>query len=90
MFDNAREYNQEGSWVYTDAEEMERVFDATYNSVMTGSGLPDAPGDFPRLLDSALTPMKEGISPPPSTAKQKRRKMIISDDEYLTQSENDD
>lgn len=90
MFNNARQYNQEGSWVYNDAEEMERVFDATYNRVMTGSGLPDAPGGLPGMSDSALTPMEEDIPPPPSTSKQKGRKQIISDDEYLTQSENDD
>lgn len=90
MFNNARQYNQEGSWVYNDAEEMERVFDAIYNRVMTGSGLPDAPGGLPGMSDSALTPMEEDIPPPPSTSKQKGRKQIISDDEYLTQSENDD
>jgi len=90
MFNNARQYNQEGSWVFNDAEEMERVFDSTYNRVMTGSGLPDAPGGLPGMSDSALTPMEEDIPPPPSTSKQKVRKQIISDDEYLTQSENDD
>jgi ATP-dependent helicase STH1/SNF2 len=90
MFNNARQYNQEGSWVYNDADEMERVFDATYNRVITGSGLPDAPGGLPGMSDSALTPMEEDIPPPPSTSKQKGRKQIISDDEYLTQSENDE
>lgn len=90
MFNNARQYNQEGSWVYNDADEMERVFDAACNRVMTGSGLPEAPGGLPGMSDSALTPMEEDIPPPPSTSKQKGRKQIISDDEYLTQSENDD
>ncbi|KAG1765996.1 SNF2 family N-terminal domain-containing protein [Suillus placidus] len=32
MFDNARTYNQEGSWVYIDAEEMEKVFHSTLES----------------------------------------------------------
>jgi len=90
MFNNARQYNQEGSWVYNDAEDMELVFDATYNRIMTGSGLPEAPGGLPGMSDSALTPMEEDIPPPPSTSKQKGRKQIISDDEYLTQSENDE
>ena len=91
MFNNARQYNQTGSWVYVDAEAMERVFDATYNRIMTGSGLPEAPGGLPGMSDSALTPMEEDIPLPPSTSsKQKGRKQIISDDEYLTQSENDD
>ena len=42
MFDNARTYNQEGSWVYVDADEMEKVFDATFERVTAGSGLPGA------------------------------------------------
>ncbi|KAF9041941.1 Bromodomain-containing protein [Hymenopellis radicata] len=40
MFDNARAYNQEGSTVYNDAEEMEKVFDATFEKAMGESGLP--------------------------------------------------
>jgi ATP-dependent helicase STH1/SNF2 len=90
MFNNARQYNKTDSWVFVDAVAMERVFDATYNRVITGSGLPEAPGGLPGMSDSALTPMEEDIPPPPSTSKQKGRKQIISDDEYLTQSENDD
>jgi ATP-dependent helicase STH1/SNF2 len=30
MFTNVQTYNQEGSWVYVDAIEMEKVFDAAY------------------------------------------------------------
>jgi ATP-dependent helicase STH1/SNF2 len=30
MFNNARTYNQEGSWVYIDAEEMEKVFNSAF------------------------------------------------------------
>ena len=43
MFNNARTYNQEGSWIYTDAEEMEKVFNAAWDRVIVGSGLPGAP-----------------------------------------------
>ncbi|KAL0057761.1 ATP-dependent DNA helicase Snf21 [Marasmius tenuissimus] len=43
MFDNARIYNQEGSWVYNDAEEMEKVFNAAWDCAIVGSGLPRAP-----------------------------------------------
>ena len=32
MFNNARTYNQEGSWVYVDAEEMEKAFDAAFDA----------------------------------------------------------
>jgi ATP-dependent helicase STH1/SNF2 len=86
MCNNARHYNQEGSWVYVDAEEMEKVFDATYDRVMTGSGLPGAPGASGGMSDSALTPMEEDVpaQPIPSKGKMSGRKLIISDDEYLT------
>ena len=89
MCNNARTYNQEGSWVYVDAEEMEKVFDATYDRVMSGSGLPGAPGGMAGMSDSALTPMEEDLPPPPLPSKMKMggRKLIISDDEYLTPSD---
>jgi ATP-dependent helicase STH1/SNF2 len=35
MFNNARTYNQEGSWVYIDAEEMEKVFYSTLEKTTT-------------------------------------------------------
>jgi ATP-dependent helicase STH1/SNF2 len=90
MCNNARIYNQEGSWVYVDAEEMEKVFDAAYDRVMSGSGLPGAPGGMAGRSDSALTPMEEDLVPQPSKMKTGGgRKMIISDDEYLTPSEDD-
>jgi len=89
MCNNARTYNQEGSWVYVDAEEMEKVFDATYDRVMSGSGLPGAPGGMAGMSDSALTPMEEDLPPQPLPSKMKMgsRKLIISDDEYLTPSD---
>ena len=91
MFNNARTYNQEGSWVYVDAEEMEKVFDATFARVMTGSGLPGAPsngggaGASSGGYDSALTPMDEDDRPIP--LRSKNRKAVISDDEYMTPSD---
>ncbi|KAG8864316.1 hypothetical protein FRB96_006137 [Tulasnella sp. 330] len=39
LFDNARKYNQEGSWVYIDANEMQEVFEATFRSEATKMGL---------------------------------------------------
>ncbi|TFY81203.1 hypothetical protein EWM64_g2811 [Hericium alpestre] len=93
MFSNARMYNQEGSWVYVDAVEMEKAFDSVYARVITGSGLPGA--DSPPTpsssinvaggMDEALTPMDEDERPP-SKAKN-GRKQIVSDDDYLSQSE---
>ena len=43
MFNNARTYNQEGSWVYVDAEEMEKAFNAAFAKHIVGSDLPGAP-----------------------------------------------
>ena len=111
MFNNARTYNQEGSWVYVDADEMEKTFDAAFARCVAGSGLPGAPaasstssapstgagagvgagagagaGGSAGGYDSALTPMDEDDRPAP---RGKSRKTIISDDEYMTQSEDE-
>ena len=42
MFNNARTYNVEGSVVYIDADEMEKVFNETFNRLTINSGLPGA------------------------------------------------
>ncbi|KAI0825398.1 SNF2 family N-terminal domain-containing protein [Trametes gibbosa] len=88
MFKNARTYNQEGSWVYIDADEMEKVFDATFAKLITGSGLPGAPtdaaGGSSGGYDSALTPMDEDERPVPPPRAKSARKQVISDDEYMT------
>jgi len=103
MFNNARTYNQEGSWVYIDAVEMEKVFDATYARVTVGSGLPGAE-PAPALpltlagassadimvggMDEALTPMDDDDSRPPPKTKN-GRKQIVSDDEFMSPSDDD-
>jgi ATP-dependent helicase STH1/SNF2 len=93
MFNNARTYNQEGSWVYIDAEEMEKVFNATFERVLVGSGLPGAPpagaGSASGSYESALTPMDEDERPPPARSRSAGRKQVISDEEYLTPSDDD-
>lgn len=95
MFNNARTFNQEGSWVYIDAVEMEKVLDATFKRLTVGSGLPGAaPGGLGGLgaastgYDSALTPMDEDDRPPPPSRGRSRRQ-VISDEEYLTPSDDD-
>ncbi|KAJ3562092.1 hypothetical protein NP233_g9787 [Leucocoprinus birnbaumii] len=90
MFNNARTYNQEGSWVYVDAEEMEKVFLATFNRVITGSGLPGAPSAVTGY-ESALTPMEEDDRPPPSARGRNvgKRQQVLSDEEYLTPSDDE-
>ena len=94
MFRNARTYNQEGSWVYIDAEEMEKIFDATFDRVTVGSGLPGAApagggSGSSASHDSALTPMDDDERPPPTRSRSAGRKQVISDDEYLTPSDDD-
>ena len=111
MFNNARTYNQEGSWVYIDAIEMERVFNNVFQRAVIGSGLPGAdavvpapspPGVAPGVpeaaaagagaaaggMDEALTPMDED-EPPVLPKLKSGRKQIVSDDEYLTPSNDD-
>jgi len=96
MFNNARTYNQEGSWVYIDAEEMEKVFDAALERAFTGSGLPGATpasggnDSTAGSYESALTPMEDEERPPPSRGRSTGRKQVISEDEYLTSPSDDD
>lgn len=89
MFNNAYTYNQENSWVWLDAKEMEKVFDATYDRVVAGSGLPGAgPGaEGGSAYDSALTPMDEDDRPPPPRRTNSRKQQVISDDEYGSDEE---
>ncbi|KXN84808.1 Chromatin structure-remodeling complex subunit snf21 [Leucoagaricus sp. SymC.cos] len=88
MFNNARTYNQEGSWVYVDAEEMEKVFMATFNRVTVGSGFPGA-APTPTGYESALTPMEEDDRPPPVRGRSTGKRQVISDEEYLTPSDDE-
>ncbi|CAK5265000.1 unnamed protein product [Mycena citricolor] len=92
MFNNARTYNQEGSWVYVDAVEMEKVLDATFKRLTVGTGLPGAEGSGPSgsggMYDTALTPMEDEERPPPPSRGRSRRQ-VISDEEYLTPSDDD-
>lgn len=96
MFNNARTYNRSDSWVYDDANEMEKVFQATFDRVTVG--LPGATGGGSGSAsnsivgdgsyDSALTPMDEDERPPPPS-RNRGRKQVISDEEYLTPSDDD-
>ena len=99
MFSNARTYNQEGSWVYVDAEEMEKVFNAAWDRVIAGTDFPGAPlapstagggsGSAAGSYASALTPMEEDGPPPPTRGRSSSRKQVLSDEEYLTPSDDE-
>ena len=86
MFRNARTYNQEGSWVYVDAEEMEKVFDEVFNRLTMGSGLPGAE------TPSGVTTMDDDDTPSSvrrSNVRMNSKQILSDDDEYLTPSEDD-
>jgi ATP-dependent helicase STH1/SNF2 len=98
MFNNARTYNQEGSWVYVDAEEMEKVFNAAWDRVIAGTDFPGAlpapssiagggSGSATGSYASALTPMEEDGPPLPMRGRSGSRKQVLSDEEYLTASD---
>lgn len=91
MFNNARTYNMEGSFVYIDADEMEKVFNEVFNRLTIGSGLPGADPVPSGPTASASTPMDEDDKPGPVRRNSGRNsKQILSDDdEYLTPSEDD-
>ncbi|KAJ7585616.1 SNF2-family ATP dependent chromatin remodeling factor snf21 [Mycena floridula] len=97
MFNNARTFNTEGSWVYNDADEMEKVFLATFDRVVAGSGLPGASSAAAvgeGSYDSALTPMEDDEPRPvPVRARSGGRKQIIADsddDDYHSDGSDDD
>ncbi|KAL1920244.1 uncharacterized protein VTP21DRAFT_1390 [Calcarisporiella thermophila] len=43
MFNNARTFNEEGSWVYVDACKLQEAFDVAYEKLCPGGQLPAAP-----------------------------------------------
>jgi ATP-dependent helicase STH1/SNF2 len=100
MFNNARTFNEVGSWVYIDAVEMEKVLDATFERLTVGSGLP---GTQPSAGDGSSASNESAVmeeddgqpveeddgQPPPSRARSSMRQQVFSDEEYLTSSEDD-
>jgi ATP-dependent helicase STH1/SNF2 len=85
MFNNAKTYNQEGSWVYTDAVEMQKVFEAGWQKHIAGTDMPGV-NPNPMGYEEALTPMDEDERPAPPSRGRSGRKQVLSDD-YLTSSE---
>jgi len=81
MFDNARTYNQEGSWVYIDAEEMEKVFEAAYGRHVANAGFPGSPGGVV-ASGSGYDVMEDDEPVSRPRAKSANRKAVISDDDY--------
>lgn len=92
MFNNARTYNQEGSWVYVDAEEMEKVFNEVFDRLTVGTDLPGAEPARAKATAPASSSQIDEDEKPISRRNSGRNgsKQILSDDdEYLTPSEDD-
>jgi len=82
MFGNARTYNQEGSWVYIDAEEMEKVFEAAFQRHVANAGFPGSSGGDVASGSGAYDAMDDDEPLPPPRSKSANRKAVISDDDY--------
>jgi ATP-dependent helicase STH1/SNF2 len=92
MFNNARTFNEVGSWVYIDAVEMEKVLDATFERLTVGSGLPGtqpSAGDGSSASNESAVMEEDDGQPPPSRGRSSMRQQVFSDEEYLTSSEDD-
>ena len=100
MFNNARTYNQEGSWVYVDAEEMHNVLESTFHDLTVGSGLPGAkPGEqaSSRLAglatyEGAGSPQEDDDIPraPKSSKGSRIGKQVQSDESYYSGGSDDE
>ncbi len=89
MFRNARTYNQEGSWVYVDAEEMEKVFNDSTTRFVAGSGMPGAE-KIEDQMGNAASPGDDEIPllPRPSRGTSRVARQILSDDDEDYMSDN--
>lgn len=82
MFNNARQYNQEGSWVVNDANELQKAFEAEYTNQTNGTDLPgigSASGS-----DQFVASVNGNASSyaQPTPAKKKKKQQDWSDDDY--------
>ncbi|CAE6505414.1 unnamed protein product [Rhizoctonia solani] len=90
MFNNARTYNTEDSWVYQNADAMQKVFEEVFTRETAGTDMPGAdplpntinPGNTSPLSaadDDEPAPRPPGQKPP--------RRASASDEEYLSESD---
>ncbi|KAG8763856.1 hypothetical protein FRC11_011004 [Ceratobasidium sp. 423] len=97
MFNNARTYNQEGSWVYEDANVMQQVLEEVFLRETAGT---DMPGADPLPTGNPINPINPGNTSPLSAADDDEpaprppgqkavRRTSVSDEEYLSGSDDD-
>lgn len=84
MFKNARQYNQEGSWVVNDANELQKVFEAEYARYTNGTDLPGIGN--PAGYDQWQSSGGNGSSHAQATLARKKKKQDWSDDDYASDS----
>ncbi|KAG2186621.1 hypothetical protein INT44_002845 [Umbelopsis vinacea] len=101
MFNNARIFNEEGSFVYQDADEMQKIFDYTLQTLCPGGVLPPlGHGDAPshgtlenRHLAHAMNDEDDSEASSPSayqTSQRKKQKRITYDDDDEEDEDEDD
>lgn len=89
MFNNARQYNQEGSWVVNDANELQKAFEAEFARQTNGTDLPgmgNASGydQFPVASSNSGGGggNGSGYAQPTPAKKKKKQQPDWSDDDY--------
>lgn len=77
MFNNARTYNQEGSVVWIDAQEMEQVFDKSYSAVeaeLSAIKADPASGEEESELGNTTMQDSDSVNTEPTTSDSHRQK----------------
>ena len=87
LFDNARTYNVEGSLVYIDADEMEKVLDETFRRLTVCSCLP---GALPAGVGVGTGGSGAGGDASRRAIGRTNSKQILSDEEDLLTPSDDD
>lgn len=85
MFNNARIFNQEDSWVYVDANELQKVMEASYKRHTAGTGLP---GAEPSAGGVPSSPGHDDDDLP--NVRKKARPVVIPDDDDFSEPDDDD
>ncbi|KAG8987114.1 hypothetical protein FRB90_003591 [Tulasnella sp. 427] len=90
LFDNARRYNKEGSWVYNDADEMQKVFEATFKRLSANFDPNGAGGPNVDSVASSSAPVSVRVSDDEDLPVRKaapRRARVQSDSEESWQGD---
>ncbi|KAG8931907.1 hypothetical protein FRC01_000597 [Tulasnella sp. 417] len=90
LFDNARRYNKEGSWVYNDADEMQKVFESTYRRLAASFDTNGGGGTNVGSVASSSAPVSVPVSDDEDVPVRKaaaRRGRVQSDSEESWQGD---